>query len=156
MSASRASRDSNLLWGSAPRGTPRSRAISAPPQLGLLVATATTSKSRSRRFRRLLPRPDTSTPSLTCRAPPQAISREMAGSGAAKRAISREIGRSREEHARGARLLDDLADDRQVAGGRGVHYQNHPDPEVEGALHLFVGDPAARLDEPEDRRHLPP
>src|SRR5437868_2951967 len=109
MASSRASRDGNAFWGNSPSGIEWSRATWAPPHDGLLVATATTSKSRSIRFSRLVPRPETSTPSLT--------------------------GSSREEHPLGAGLLDDLADHGQVTGLVAIHHEDHPQAHVEGAQH---------------------
>src|SRR3989442_16043036 len=62
MAASRASSLANRLSESSPTGMRRWRANAAPPQDGRLVATATTSKPRSTRLRRLEPCPETATP----------------------------------------------------------------------------------------------
>src|ERR687888_23291 len=86
--------DETVAEDSVPTGRPRSRANSAPWQEARLVATAATSKPWSTRLRRLVPRPETRTPSFTARTTPAACPavrrlrppRDSRAGGARKRA----------------------------------------------------------------------
>src|SRR5205807_2935943 len=105
---SRSSSDSKRFNESSPSGISRSRANTAPPHDGRLVATATTSKLRSTRLRRLEPLPDTTTPSL------------IAGLG--------------DHHSLTGLVRDDLAYHLRAAGHLlRVDDEDHPQPHVEGA-----------------------
>src|SRR6478672_13103757 len=127
IAASRSSAEANDLWDSSPSGIPRRRASSAPPHDGRLVATATTSRPRCTRLLRLVPSPETHTPSLT--------------------------GWSADGHPLGSGLPDDLTDHgltlRHVLR---VHHHDHPESHVEGPPHLVVGDAAPAANLLEDRR----
>src|SRR5207245_10471279 len=106
---------------------PRSRANAAPPQDGLLVATATTSKPRSTRLRRLEPFPETTTPNfIGVPAKSQILWGVVSG----------------DHHAFAALVLDHLTDHLAAAGDFvRVDAADHAEPHVERPDHLAVGEP---------------
>src|SRR5919197_1474252 len=122
-----ASVDANAFCESSPSGIARSRAKAAAGHEGLLVATATTSNPLSTRLRRLVPSPETHTPSLIL------------------------AGWSGVDHPIRPCPLDDLAGDERIARHVfAVDDQDHAKAHVESSPHLIVGDAAANADLVED------
>src|SRR5438445_7528969 len=134
---------------------PRSRATAAPPHDGLLVATATTSKPRSTRLRRLEPFPETTTPIFNGVPATGAPAKSSDFVGWAIWQILWGVV-SGDHHAFAALVLDHLADHLGAAGDFvRVDNEDHAEPHVERPEHLVVGDAAPRLDHLEDRTDLP-